>query len=332
MRLSRSETTYYPVMLQLINQERRNAGVPQVTLGNNPVAQIHAESCLATGTGSHWGLNGLKPYMRYSLAGGYQKNGENWFFQRYEGTVGISDIHREMVNTMAWLMNSPGHRQTILDRWYRKVNIGLAWNRGSFVAIQHFEGDFVEYQRLPSLVKGRLSFVATVQNGISFSFEDDLMVDLWFDPPPRQPTLGQLIRVNAYDAGVIVASVRRPLPAGYFWPADQGSTECQRHPCPKDFARNSPVPNSLEGLGRILTNAYENNKLVRPTLVSYQFVTADYWRLGHEGFFVSADMSSVLDAHGPGVYSIILWAPMAGTNEKVNISNYSVFVRDRRRT
>ena len=65
-------------MLELINQARAEAGAPPVVLGDNHAAQLHAESGLANCFGSHWGIDGLKPYMRYSLAGGYQSNGENW--------------------------------------------------------------------------------------------------------------------------------------------------------------------------------------------------------------------------------------------------------------
>ena len=64
-------------MLALINSERRKAGVNPVVLGTNNAAQLHAESSLADCVSSHWGTDGLKPYMRYSLAGGYQSNGEN---------------------------------------------------------------------------------------------------------------------------------------------------------------------------------------------------------------------------------------------------------------
>ena len=104
---SRDSLEYCLFMLQLINQERRNAGVPELTLGNNPAAQYHADSCLTTGTGSHWGSNGLKPYMRYSRAGGYQKNAENWFYWEYEGLTGTDDIPREITKAMTSLMNSP---------------------------------------------------------------------------------------------------------------------------------------------------------------------------------------------------------------------------------
>ena len=64
-------------MLELINGERTRAGVNSITLGANIAAQLHAESALQNCTSGHWGVDGLKPYMRYSLAGGYQSNGEN---------------------------------------------------------------------------------------------------------------------------------------------------------------------------------------------------------------------------------------------------------------
>ena len=65
-------------MLELINQARSRAGVPPVVMGTNNVAQIQADQLLEDCVSSHWGTDGLKPYMRYSLAGGYQANGENF--------------------------------------------------------------------------------------------------------------------------------------------------------------------------------------------------------------------------------------------------------------
>ena len=64
-------------MLELINAERARAGLNPVILGDNIAAQLHAEAALENCFSSHWGVDGLKPYMRYSLAGGYQSNGEN---------------------------------------------------------------------------------------------------------------------------------------------------------------------------------------------------------------------------------------------------------------
>ena len=54
---------------------------------------------------------------------------------------------------MDGLMNSPGHRRNILDKWHKKVNIGLAWDSyNSYVGIQHFEGGYVEFDELPEIM------------------------------------------------------------------------------------------------------------------------------------------------------------------------------------
>ena len=66
------------LMLELINEERTRAGLNPVTMGDNAAAQLHAEAALEGCFSSHWGLHGLKPYMRYSLAGGYQSSGETY--------------------------------------------------------------------------------------------------------------------------------------------------------------------------------------------------------------------------------------------------------------
>ena len=70
-------------MLGLINDERKKAGVPEVSLGDNNAAQIHAENSIRDCVSGHWGTDGLGPPMRYSLAGGYQSNRENASGYRY---------------------------------------------------------------------------------------------------------------------------------------------------------------------------------------------------------------------------------------------------------
>ena len=131
-------------MQDLINQERKKAGVSLIGLGDNVAAQLHAESSLANCFSSHWGLNGLKPYMRYSLAGGYQSNAENGAGNDYcitetDGYAPIRSVQQELVKMMDGLMSSPGHRRNILDKSHKKVNIGLAWDQYNLSLYQHFE-------------------------------------------------------------------------------------------------------------------------------------------------------------------------------------------------
>ena len=59
------------------------------------------------------------------------------------------------------------------------------------------------------------------------------------------------------------------------------------------------------------------------TTVSVPFVTASPWRVDDGEFAVVADISSVLDEHGDGVYRIVVWALI--DDEAAIISEYSIF-------
>ena len=55
--------------LNLINIDRAKHGLPLVTMGTNPAAQLHAEDMLAHDYQGHWWADGRKPYMVYSQTG-----------------------------------------------------------------------------------------------------------------------------------------------------------------------------------------------------------------------------------------------------------------------
>ncbi len=195
-------------MLALINAERAKAGLNPVVLGNNIAAQLHAEASLASCFSSHWGMDGLKPYMRYSLAGGYQSNGENWYGSDYsikphENYRPLESIKQEIEDAMKSWMDSPGHRRNILNPTHKKVNIGLAWDRFNIVANQHFEGDYVEYDSLPTIEGTVLSLSGRVKNGVRFSGVSDLSVQVFYDPPFHPLTRGQLHALTVTTMGAL---------------------------------------------------------------------------------------------------------------------------------
>ena len=210
-------------MLELINTERKKAGLNPVILGDNIAAQLHAESALENCFSSHWGIDGLKPYMRYSLAGGYQSNGENGSGSDYcikapDGYSANSSISVEIDEVMDSWMNSSGHRRNLLDPSHRKVNIGIVWDRYNTLMYQHFEGDYVEYDRLPTITNGVLSLSGQTKNGVRFGENRDLGIQIYHDAPPHPLTRGQVSRTYCYDSGRRVASLRWPLTGGYYWP------------------------------------------------------------------------------------------------------------------
>lgn len=308
-------------MLELINKAREDAGVPPVALGDNDAAQLHAESALANCFASHWGIDGLKPYMRYSLAGGYQSNGENGLGanQCYgEGYAPIESIKGEIRSGMRGWMGSPGHRDNILDKHHKKVNIGMAWNKHNIMAYQHFEGDYVHYADLPSIgADGILSLSGTTKNGAGFASEEDLGIQIWYDPPPHELTRGQLARTYAYCNGQWIASIRRPLTDGSFWVGDDEFSHTDTCVDPYHIPADVSAPPLLEE-ERNATSIYEVTQTS-----TVRWLTASRWDVLDTAFSVTVDIRETLREHREGVYTIVVWGPIGG--ESAVISKYSIF-------
>ncbi len=315
-------------MLQLINIERTNAGLHPVILGDNVAAQLHAEESLSGCFSSHWGLDGLKPYMRYSLAGGYQSNGENGSGSDYcvtvsDGYRAIRDIRQEIREAMEGWMESPGHRSNILRPKHRKVNVGIAWDRYNFVAYQHFEGDYVGYDQVPLIQDGILTMTGTLKNGAGFAEKRDLGVQIYYDPPPHKLTRGQVSRTYCSDSGLNIASLREPLPAGWSWNEDTFTVEASHCPDPYDVPADAPAPRSLDEAHEFWQVAYNASQLRSSTTSIAPWITATEWDVDSDSFSVVADLNDLVKVHGDGVYSVMIWAVISG--ERTVVSQYSIF-------
>ena len=307
-------------MLELINVERKKAGVPPVELGDNIAAQLHAESALANCHSGHWGIDGLKPYMRYSLAGGYQSNGENASGYSYcvkegDGYRAIQSIKEEIRETMDGWMGSSGHRRSILDKSHKKVNIGLAWDRFHLFAYQHFEGDYVVYSELPTIENNILQVGGSVKGGARFRKKEDLSVQIYYDPPPHILTRGQLSKAGCYSYESPVASLRYPLTAGWSYSLDIDFGKHSTCTSPYDVSADTPAPSSPVWFNFSLSS------LTLPYIVNW--ITASTWTATDEKFSITADIGEVLEEHGDGVYSVLIWGKVDG--ERAVISEYSIF-------
>ena len=321
-------------MLQLINEERVRVGVAPVVLGDNIAAQLHAESALENCFSSHWGIDGLKPYMRYSLAGGYQSNGENvsglsYCIKASDGYRANASIEEEIRVSMygrygsGGLMGSLGHRDNILDPWHRKLNVGLAWDRYNTKVVQHFEGGYVEYDQLPSIEGGVLSVSGTVKDGVHFRNPRDLGVLILYDPPPDSLTRGQVTRTYCYNSGRSVAGLRPPLSGGQYYRSDQFTRSHSPCPNPYDVASDAPAPGSHDEAHAFWQAAYDASQARETQNVTASWITASKWMATKEGLVLEADLEDLLERHGAGVYSIIMWGRIGG--EDVVISEYSIF-------
>ena len=116
-----------------------------------------------------------------------------------EPVLSWNDEPVEMVaDSVKGLLGSPGHRETMLSPEYRKVNIGLAWDRNVFKVVQHFEGDYVELDTLPVIEDGILELAGTLTAGHAFTGQIPLIALIVYDPAPRRLSAGQLARTYCY--------------------------------------------------------------------------------------------------------------------------------------
>jgi uncharacterized protein YkwD len=139
--------------LQMINHDRAVNGLAPVALDPeaSSIADSYCRQQIRYGTTGHFTIDGLSPYMRYSLAGGNDGISENaaaWSASYKFGDRALYDMIRRSEEAMMHEMPPhDGHRRTILDPYATHIGIGLAWERGEFRLTQEFIRRYVEWKR-----------------------------------------------------------------------------------------------------------------------------------------------------------------------------------------
>ena len=214
-------------------------------------------------------------------------------------------------------MKSPGHRSTILNPRHQKLNIGMAWDTYNFVAVQQFEGDFVEFTLLPQIEGEELVMEGVLKNGANLEHGDHYRVTVDYRPPPHELTHVQIARVYGICPGRKVAHLSY---------RSDGEVESTWKTCPSPYSipPDSSAPSSGFEAHQIWQEAralWEEGKKTLP-IVS-QKIKMSRFQLKGDTFAISADMGNVLELHGPGVYGINLFGVLNGEVEL--ISEYSIF-------
>ena len=316
-------------MLDLINEARAENGAGQVVFGDNAAAQVHAEASLRGCFLSHWGMDGTKPDMRYNLAGGHQYARENISGQSHcvkagDGFRAIANMPRWIERSMSGLLNSPGHFNNIVDPKHRKVNIGLAKDAYNVSIVQQFEGDYVEYEQLPQIRDGVVSMSGSVVNGATLAdpeHRDGLSVAIYFDPPLRALNRGHLARTSCVVLPVKIASLRRPPKPGAFYDSDEFARIDRPCPDPYNLPADLPEPEIREEAKALKSEA--RSKPREPVETTGKRITALMWDVAGDSFNIEAGIQAVLDEHGPGIYTVVVWANLNGEQETV--SEYAIF-------
>ena len=295
-------------MLGLINEERKKAGVPDVSLGDNNAAQIHAENSISDCVSGHWGTDGLGPPMRYSLAGSYQSNGENASGYNYCLTDEdrpsyrpIQSVQSELRDHMNGYLGSPGHKENILYQWHRKVNLGLSWDTHQMWTVQQFEGDYANCSVPPTIQGTTLSLSCTVSEVLP---SRSLAQTIHYDSPPHALTQGQIARSYGYRFGRKAALLRQKAQPGYSYMVNEVTQTHYSGCTPYDIDPTEPAPSSFAEA----TTLHNEAKLCEPLA---ETITVP-WIDGEETISGSAvslshDIGQVLREHGSGVYTLYVW-------------------------
>ena len=293
---------YRQLLLALINADREAHALHPVALGNNSAAQGHAEDMLRQDYISHWDPLGLTPYMRYTLAGGEAYEAENVALG-----YGGKSTAESLEEAQKWLMNSPGHRANILDKWHNRVNLGVACDESACAAVQQFESDYVVFRVQPAISNGIIRFAGELKG--DFTFQG---AQLWYDQPPHPLTPGQLDATSSYSAGQQPATfLRKPLGENSYYPENSAQHSYRRSVDPYSLDPNIPSSSTPE---KFFTNQVK----------AVPWITATTWRASGQNFEIEANISSVLNDLGPGVYTLIIWGDAGG--ESVPLTKYSLFM------
>ena len=319
-------------MLALTSQERRKAGVPAVTLGDNPAAQLHAEAALEGCYSGHWDRWGLKPNHRYTLTGGTGADAENVFgsdycIKPYENYETISSMTEEVAEAVKGWMESPGHRDTMLDPAHTALNVGIAHDLQNAVMVQHFSSDYVTYETLPLIDQSGVLWMEAATSKASLEIGDSASVQICYDPPPKPLTRGQLSRTYSLCSGKQIAYIVKPLTGGEFYTDPEVKEEKQEHSCidPYQINRNLPGPGSVEKADRAWAEAKAQSAIAPPIVTQVVRITANRLEKSDDHLILEADLSRLLKDHGSGIYTLVMWGRPNHISENAPISEQSIF-------
>lgn len=146
-------------VVELVNQDRQRAGLQPVSWDETAsrAARRHVQEEADNGFISHWGMDGVKPQLRYTRAGGRDAVDENesvtlWPEGGFSGVSKdslakiVAEHEQSMVNEQP---PNDGHRQNILDPHHTGVGIAIAVGRSGVAMAQEFTNHYTEMQPVP---------------------------------------------------------------------------------------------------------------------------------------------------------------------------------------
>ncbi len=200
--------------LSLINKDRLDHGLSNVSLSSVESGQEHAQDMLEHNYLSHWDTDGYKPYMRYTLAGGQGAVAENCAWQYSSGSLDVNEVIKDLEWSMVYddADSNWGHRDNILDPFHNRVSIGIAYDNHNVHYVQDFEDDYIEWSTFMDINSESEVTLSGSFRVRQLSIES---INIFYDAYPTNLTSDQLnsFYSGSYSQGTFVGMA---LPPNYY--------------------------------------------------------------------------------------------------------------------
>lgn len=192
-------------MLKLINESRQSEGVKSVELDElaSQVGDKHCQEMISEFYFSHWNSQGLKPYMRYSYAGGKDALMENLslteggtYFNSKEKLINVlTAMHLRMFNEKP---PYDGHRQAIIHPQHTHVGVGIAFSESQVRLAQEFIARYVETKPLATKAKpgDTVNIVGRILKSKMYELAG---ISVFYEPAPANLTRDELNSRGSYS-------------------------------------------------------------------------------------------------------------------------------------
>jgi uncharacterized protein YkwD len=212
-------------LLEMVNEERAVAKVSPVAVDKlaEEVATRHAIDMAGGNYVSHWGRDGLKPYHRYSFAGGTDATQENISAADSTWSTRLADLKQDTayLHVRMYQETPPddGHRKTILEPQHTHVGFGVAVDSLRLRLVELFVAKYVETKPLARVAKpgAQISFAGKMLKP-EYLFNS---VEVFYEPLPTPPDASWLSEARSYSLPDESRLLRPKLPPPFVY-ADKG--------------------------------------------------------------------------------------------------------------
>jgi uncharacterized protein YkwD len=200
---------------QLVNIERVAEGLEPLALDDlaGKVCDQHAQDMITGGFLSHWGRDGLKPYQRYSFAGGIDAVEENVSEAESIGSVApeavIQDLIAMHIKMHAEIAPNDGHRRAMLNPQHTHVGFGVARQGHSLRLAELFVSRYVDLE--PADRHAKLKGTLVLRGRLLNPQHILQQVEVFHEPLPKPPAIEWLRTPRSYGLPDLYVTLRPVL-------------------------------------------------------------------------------------------------------------------------